>query len=204
VQREDELCIIERVRQGDVNAFEQLVKAYERGVYTIAYKLLKNSEDAQDAAQEAFVKAYSKLDTFRGEAKFSAWLYKLTSNCCVDALRRRREELSLTTESKEGEITELEIPDLRQNPELVLEKKELREAVRENLERLPAEYRRALILRELGELSYAEIAEELSVDIGTVKSRIFRARKKLHRLLCANGNFFENASSDIGEGRCAE
>ena len=204
MQKEDEQRIIERVRSGDTDAFEELVKAYERSVYTIAYKMLKNSEDAQDAAQEAFIKAYTKLDTYRGESKFSAWLYRLTSNCCVDALRRRRENLSLTSETKDGEITELDIPDLRQNPEKALEKKELREAIRENLEKLPLDYKQALILRELGDLSYVEIAEELSVDIGTVKSRIFQARKKLHKLLSANGNFFVNSSSDIGERRCAE
>lgn len=204
MQLEEEARIVQQVKNGNIEAFEALVKAYEKRVYNIALKMLGNPEDAEDAAQEAFIKAYMSIGTFRGDSRFSVWLYRLTNNCCIDLLRKRRDKMSLSVTGADGETVELDIPDERSGPEDEVIKKELRLSVREGLEKLPEEYRRILVLREIGAQSYAEIAEILDIDIGTVKSRIFRARKKLLELLRSDGNFFDVPASDYSEGRCAE
>lgn len=184
-----------------MDAFETLVRQHEKFVYNIALKMLRNEQDAEDASQEVFLKAYTSLASFRGESKFSVWLYRMTRNVCIDMLRRRRNDtVSLSVEDGEGGETETDIPDERFSVQKILEQKELRLAVREGLERLPENDRRILALREIGGRSYEEISEMLSLDIGTVKSRIFRARKKLCKILSDDGNIFEKDPSDKGKG----
>ena len=126
------------------------------------------------------------------------WLYRITSNVCVDMLRRRRETVSLSVENEDGEPAELELPDERFDPAELAERKDLREQVGKALAQLPPDAREILLLRELGGQRYDEIAETLGLDIGTVKSRIFRARKKLCALL--DGNFSDGFSSKEGKG----
>ena len=113
--REQELAVIRRVQRGDANAFEYLVAAYEKNVYNLALRMTGNPEDAEDMAQEAFLKAYSSLDSFRGDSKFSVWLYRIVSNVCLDFLRKqkKRQSFSLSMEDDDGEEGELELPDLR-------------------------------------------------------------------------------------------
>lgn len=204
MQKDEEQRIIEKVKKGDTEAFEELVKAYERQVYNVAFRILSNVQDAQDAAQEAFVKAYINLSSFRGDSKFSVWLYRLTNNCCIDMIRRRKETISLSMDSDDGKNTTLDIPDDNQNPEQRVIGREAMQMLVKGIEGLPEDYRSCIVLREIGGQSYAEIAEILSIDIGTVKSRIFRARKKLFELMKDGGNFSYDNPSDITEGRCAE
>lgn len=201
--REEELAIVERVLGGDVNAFEALVLSYEKNVYNLALRMVKNAEDASDITQESFVKAYSSLASFRGESRFSVWLYRIVSNTCLDFLRgrSRRPTVSLYIENDEGEEAELDIPDVSQSPEELLERRLTRESVRRGLDALSAEYRQILLLREIQGLSYEEIAETLSMELGTVKSRIFRARKKLCDFLLRDGNISAAHSSGNSEGR---
>ena len=186
--REEEQAAVRRVLSGDANAFEALVKANERGVYNLALRMLGSEQDALDASQEAFFRAYRSLDAFRGDSKFSVWLYRITGNVCLDMLRRagRRMESSLTVE-EDGE--ELPVPDRRGDPQEALERKELRRAVREGLKTLEPAFRQALILRDLNGLTYDEIAQVTGLEPGTVKSRIFRARRKLAAYLRSGGNF---------------
>lgn len=201
--REQEAEVIRRVQKGDGNAFEALVTAYEKNVYNLALRMTGNAQDAEDMAQEAFLKAYNSLDSFRGESKFSVWLYRIVSNLCLDFLRRqkRRPASSLSVEDDEGEETQLDIPDVSQSPEELLERRLTREAVRQGLAQLPAEQRQILLLREIQGLSYEEIGQALSLEPGTVKSRIFRARKRLCAFLLADGNIPEVfASSKMGGG----
>ena len=201
--REQEAEVIRRVQKGDGNAFEALVTAYEKNVYNLALRMTGNAQDAEDMAQEAFLKAYNSLDSFRGESKFSVWLYRIVSNLCLDFLRRqkRRPASSLSVEDDEGEETQLDIPDVSQSPEELLERRLTREAVRQGLSQLPAEQRQILLLREIQGLSYEEIGQALSLEPGTVKSRIFRARKRLCAFLLADGNIPEVfASSKMGGG----
>ena len=200
--REQELAVIRRVQRGDANAFEYLVAAYEKNVYNLALRMTGSPEDAEDMAQEACLKAYSSLDSFRGDSKFSVWLYRIVSNVCLDFLRRqkKRQSFSLSMEDDDGEETELELPDLSRLPEEELEKKLTRDAVRRGLAQLPEDARQILLLREIQGLSYEEIGETLGLEPGTVKSRIFRARKKLCAFLLADGNIPDAFSSSSSRG----
>ena len=195
--REEELEIILRVRAGDTDAFEALVLEHQNKVYSLALRMVGNEEDARDMAQEAFIRAFNSLASFRGESKFSVWLYRLTSNICIDFLRGRakRRTVSLNWEDEDGEEGELEIPDERFSPEARLERTELRESVRRGLDSLSPEYREILLLREINGLSYDEISRALNLEEGTVKSRIARARLALRKFLVSSGNFSDSASS---------
>ena len=193
--REEELRILQKAQAGDMDAFETIVNANEKAGFNLALRQLGNREDAEDAAQEVFVKAYSALKSFRGESKLSVWLYRITSNVCVDMLRRRRDTVSLSLEAEEG--AELDLPSDSFDPAVLVERSDLKVQLAQALKSLSDDYREILLLRAIGGLSFEEIAETLSLDIGTVKSRIFRARKKLAEIL---GNNSENTSSKDGKG----
>ena len=177
--REEELEIILKVRSGDTEAFEALVLEHQNKVYSLALRMVGNEEDARDMAQEAFIRAFNSLGSFRGESKFSVWLYR---------------------EDEDGEEGELEIPDERFSPEARLERTELRESVHRGLEQLSPEYREILLLREINGLSYDEIGRALGLEEGTVKSRIFRARKKLSEFLIREGNIPGSLASNERKG----
>ena len=188
-----ETDIVKRAAHGDKTAFEQLVKENQKNVYNLALKLMKNPEDAADAAQEAFLKAYLKLPSFRGDCKFSVWLYRLAYNCCMDMLRKANTGniISLNSDDKDGEETTVDIKDVSDGPEEAMIRKETREIVRYEIGRLPQEQYEALVMREISGMSYKEISETLSISEGTVKSRIFRARTGLAERLKENGTFSE-------------
>ena len=200
--REQEAEIIRRVQSGDTDAYEALVTEYQKNVYNLALRMTGNPEDAADMSQEAFIKAYSSLALFRGDSKFSVWLYRIVSNVCLDHLRRqsRRQTLSLSVEDDEGDEAQIDIPDLSQSPEELLERQLTREAVRRGLDSLPPAQRQILLLREIQGLSYEEISAALNIDEGTVKSRIFRARKKLCAFLVSDGNIPGSVSSSRQRG----
>ncbi len=195
--REEEQRCIARTLKGDAEAFAPLVRAYEPGIYGLCFRMARNTEDAQDLTQEIFLRAYRALGSFRGESRFSVWLYRLGHNVCLDFLRRRKRqwEVSLTQTDEDGQEQELEIPDGRYEPDALLARAELRRAVRQGLMALPEDQRRILLLREIGGLRYDEIAAVLELEEGTVKSRIFRARKKLCEVLRKQGNIFEDMPS---------
>ena len=195
--REEEDILIAKIRNGESAAFEKLVLENQTKVYNLALRMVGNQEDAYDMSQEAFIKAYNSIAFFRGESRFHVWLYRLTTNVCLDFLRSqgRKHHDSLTYMNEEDDDKELEIPDNRFSPETLAEKKELREVVNRGLLSLPKDYRAILLLREVDGLSYEEIAHTLSLEEGTVKSRIFRARKRLCAILSADGNFSYGLSS---------
>ena len=193
---EEERGAVRRVLAGDTAAFESVVLAYEKLLYNISLRMLGSPEDAADAVQETFLRAFSSLNAYRGEGKLSGWLCRIAGNICLDVLRRRRETVSLSVEGGEGETVQWDIPDERQDPAALTERKELRERVRRALEELPPDFRLPLLLREYGGLHYDEIARSLDLDPGTVKTRIFRARKKLCAILSADGNYFSEATSN--------
>ena len=187
---EEEMQIIAQVLDGDTNAFEALVNDQKKIVYNLALRMVGNEEDAYDLSQDAFLKAFTGLSSFRGDCKFSSWLYKLTTNLCLDFIRKRNRHkvIPLTFEDEDGESEYLEIPDETYAPEPRTEQKQLRESVREGLNKLPPQQREILVLREIGGLRYDEISRQLNIEEGTVKSRIFRARKKLCEILSKDGN----------------
>lgn len=199
--RDEEKIIIKKAQKGDPTAFEKLVTANEAFVYNLALRTLRSEQDAQDACQEVFIKVWTSLGSFRGDSKLSVWLYRITGNVCTDILRRRKgDTVSLTFEDGDGGDTELEIPDSAPGPYEILEKKERSAALSAALFSLPEEHRRPLILRESGGMSYIEISKALNIEVGTVKSRIFRARKKLCEILSEDGNFFDIAPSNARKG----
>ena len=200
--REEEYAVIRRVCAGDTDAFEALVTAYQKQVYNIALRTVGNEEDAADMTQEAFLRAYRSLGSFRGDSKFSVWLYRLTTNICIDFLRSRgrRPTVSLTAADEDEEPQELDVADDRFDPVQSLERAELRRAVQRGLASLPEDYRRILMLRELSGLSYAEIGQVLRLEEGTVKSRLFRARKKLCDFLRKDGNLPDSFPSNNMKG----
>lgn len=200
--RETDEEIVQRVLTGDYNDFERLVNRYSKNVYNIALRMVRSPEDAEDLSQEAFLKAYRSLSSFRGDSKFSVWLYRIVSNVCLDHIRKKKKEneVSLSVEDDDGEETELEISDISLSPESLLEKKLTVESVRNGLDSLPEDSRRILLLREIQGLSYDEISGVLDLDPGTVKSRISRARKKLCAFLIADGNISDRFTSNTSEG----
>lgn len=187
-QQESEL--IRRVKRGDGDAYEALVLEHQKGVYNLALRLLGDPEDAADVTQDTLIRAYSSISGFRGDCRFSTWLYRIAVNLCRDHARSRsrRPTVSLTVTDDEGEETILDAADPSPTPEEQLLRRETRRAVRRGLDALPSDQREILLLRELGGLSYEEIASTLSLESGTVKSRIFRARKKLCEILMEDGN----------------
>lgn len=205
--RQEEREIINKVISGDTEAFEALVLEHQNKVYSLALRMVGNEEDARDMAQEAFIRAFNSLTGFRGDSKFSVWLYRLTSNICIDFLRSRakRRTVSMTMTDDDGEETgELEIPDDTWSPAEQLDRTLTRESVRRGLDSLSAPYREILVLREIEGLSYDEIGEVLGIEAGTVKSRIFRARKKLCDFLVKEGNIPEFGASNAAKGGAGE
>lgn len=178
--------LVQAAAGGDEEAFAELIRRHEKKVYNLALRICGNTEDACDAAQEAFLSAWKGLPNFRGEAGFSTWLYRLTSNASIDLLRRnkkQRGEISL-----DDAAAAIDPIAGEPSPQEQAEGVELREAVTAGLALLSEDHRQALVLREMRELSYGEIASELGVDLGTVKSRISRARSALRKILLSSGN----------------
>lgn len=182
-------------RRGDTDAFESLLRLYEKRVLALTMRMCRNPEDAQEAAQEAFLAAWQGLPAFRGESSFSTWLYRLTSNACVDLMRREGRHSASAGPSLNDEDTGLDLPDRAPSPQEAAEQRELRGQIEAGLRSLSPEHRQVLILREIHQLSYEEIAQALSLDLGTVKSRISRGRRQLRNFLIRSGNFSPPSAS---------
>jgi len=194
--------IIHRVLGGDKNAFEGLVLENQKNVYNLALKMTRNEEDALDLSQEAFVKAFRQLGNFRGDSRFSVWMYRLTYNLCIDFLRRKKKEanvISLDFEDDSGDVMSLEIPDLRDMPEDSVVRGEMRKNITESIYALPLKHREMVVMREITGMSYDEIAKTLKMNVGTVKSRLARARLKLIEILKEKGTFPESFRPIIQE-----
>lgn len=181
--------LVDAARQGDEGAFESLVRLYEKRVFALAVRMCGNQEDAAEAAQEAFLAAWQGLRFFRGDSSFSTWLYRLTSNACVDLLRREGRHRAAAGPSLDDEDLNRDVPDTALSPQEEAERRELRAQIEEGLRALSPEHRQVLVLREMHQLSYDEIADTLDLDVGTVKSRISRGRKQLRNFLLRSGNF---------------
>ena len=184
----NELLLISRARGGDRDAFGELVEQYRDNVYRLAYRMCGNTYDADEAAQEAFVAAWRALPNFRGDAKFSTWLYRLTTNAAIDVMRREKRHQTVG----DGEM--MDLADDADSPQETVERTEQQEAVQKALATLSEEYREVLLLRYMEELDYAEIAEVLQLPSGTVKSRINRAKAALKAALLKSGNIFGGSS----------
>ena len=190
--------LVQRAKQGDEESFAALVEQNQGRIYNLALRMTGNPDDALELSQEAFLNAWKGLGKFQGDSSFATWLYRLTSNVCIDFLRRekRRSARSMTISlDDEEEARQAELPDERFSPHVEAERRERQETLRAGLSTLSAEHRRVLILRELEGLSYGEIAQVLGLEEGTVKSRIARARLALRNYLKKQGNFFDSSTS---------
>ena len=182
-----EADLLERARQGDKEAFYNLVCPCERAVYTAAVTILNNSADAEEVAQEAVLKAFANLASFRGEAKFSTWLIQITINESRLKLRKDRRHLYESVDEQraddEGEYSPKDFADWREVPSEALQRRELREALKQAIAHLPSMYREVLILRDVQQRSIQETAQILGLTEGSVKTRLLRARLQMRDAL---------------------
>ena len=178
--------LVERIRSGDRQAYQGLVEKYQQRVYTIAYGVLHNREDALDVSQDVFIKAYRKLKNFRGASSYYTWLYRITVNMAIDHQRRRKNIVEVEYDERIGGDEESDTQSRTpqpENPAEALERKELNQLIMGAIQALPEEQKTILLLREVEGLSYEEIAEVTRISMGTVMSRIHYGRKKLREVL---------------------
>jgi RNA polymerase sigma-70 factor, ECF subfamily len=179
--------VISRVIAGERELFYDLIKPCERAVFLTAFSVLKSEADAEEVVQEAALKAYKALSSFRGEAKFSTWLVKITLNEARMRLRRSRAESEVSLEDfandGDSDYTPAVLTDWREIPSEALDRKELRVLLQRGLDELPEKYREVLILRDVRELNIEETAQLLGISIGMVKTRLFRARLMMQKIV---------------------
>jgi len=179
--------LIRRVNGGDKEAFYELVKPYERAVFTSAMSILNNQADAEEAAQEAVLKAFANISKFRGESKFSTWLIQIAINEARLKLRKDRRHLYESVDEprsdEEGDYIPKDFADWREIPSEALQRKELGDALKRALAALPEKYREVLILRDIQHLSIEEASQVLGISAGNVKTRLLRARLQMRDAL---------------------
>lgn len=181
-----EMALVDRAKSGDIGAFEELVKRYDRNVFRIAQHITQNREDAEDVVQDAFLKAFENLKQFQGQSKFYTWLVRIAVNEALMKLRRRRPErmVSLDEEVKtEEDSMPREIADWAPNPEQLYKQGELRDILTRTIQGLPPSFRTVFVLRDVEGLSTEETAVALDLSIPAVKSRLLRARLQLRERL---------------------
>lgn len=177
--------LVRRVQQGKGEAFEELVRRYERKVYNIAYRLLGNEEDATEALQDTFLRAYRFIPRFKFKSSFYTWLYRIATNVSLTKLRRRKKQttVSLDEPVKNTDDLILDIPDTHTTPEEAFEQKRLRERLQAAIEKLPADFRAVVVLRDLEGLSNEEVSKVLGLSVPAVKARLHRGRMALREKL---------------------
>jgi RNA polymerase sigma-70 factor (ECF subfamily) len=184
----DETALIQAARGGDLDSFNRLVLAYQDMVYNHAYRMMGEDESADDATQSTFISAYNHLSSFRG-GSFKAWLLRIVSNACYDELRRRKRRPTVPLEPLDDTGEEVEsarwMIDPAEQPEEQVERVELQRAIQHCLDNLPVEFRSAVIMVDIQGLDYSEASQAARKPIGTIKSRLARARLRLRD--CLNG-----------------
>lgn len=182
----DEAALIASAQKGDINAFNHLVLVYQEVIYNQAYRMLGALPAAEDATQEAFISAYRHITTYRG-GSFKAWLLRIVTNTCYDELRRQKRRPTTPLEPVDEDDQEIESPqwlaDTSGSPEELAERADLSRAIQNCLDELPAEFRSAVVLVDVQGLDYDEAALALGKPLGTVKSRLARARQRLRECL---------------------
>ncbi|MBR5236548.1 MAG: sigma-70 family RNA polymerase sigma factor [Clostridia bacterium] len=185
---------IKRCQEGNIEAYEELIGAYENKIVNYCYMMLRNHADAEDAAQEVFVKVFRFMKNFTGQSSFSTWLYKIASNVCLDFLRKKKRQsvdaVSIHQTSADGEEYVMPILDTAKGPYEQAQLSEAQRFLAKALNELSAEQRQVIVLRDVEGLSYEEIAEIVGVAVGTVKSRINRARQSLQKILAPHRELF--------------
>jgi RNA polymerase sigma-70 factor (ECF subfamily) len=184
-----DLVLIQAALDGSAKAYEALLRGYRKSVYHIALRMVRDPDDADDLTMEAFAKAFGHLSCYRPEFAFSTWLFRIATNGCIDFVRRKKlktQPLNAAVGLGDGESLLLDVCDHAPNPQEAFIRQQRIEVVQRVVTRLPAKYARLVRLRYFEELSYAEVATELQVPLGTVKAQLFRARELLLQLLQEN------------------
>lgn len=181
----EEQVWLEKAMEGDKEAFGKIIEAYQSPVFNLAYRMLNNAKEAEEAAQEAFIRAYTRLDSYNPDRKFSTWLLSITSNYCIDQIRKRRAIL-LSIDEPLAPHPAL-MSDKALGPESQMVHGQQEDMVQSLLAELAPDYRQAVILRYWHELSYEEIADVMDTTVSAIKSRLFRARKQLAEIGLAAG-----------------
>lgn len=182
--------LIQAAQKGNLEAYEMLISQYEKRIYALCLHLLKNSEEAYDAAQEVCIKLWKQLSSFKGQSKLSTWIYRMTTNQCLDIMRknkRKGQEISLFLDEALGEEEKLtDQTAIWHDISSHMEEKELGEVLRQGIGELKEDYRVIIVLRDVEQRSYEEISDILDISLGTVKSRLSRARSTLKKILEQN------------------
>jgi len=191
---ETDLILVERAKKGDLKAFSKLVEQNKKLVYYLAYDMMNNREDAEDISQEVFIKAYKSLANFRGDSKFSSWLYRITMNTCLSLRRNKSSKIKSGVEDIEDylehNLTEMKV-SYEQNPERFAERGFMKKNIDKALNVLSPREKSVFVLRNMNDLPFGEISEILKLTLGTVRSLNFRALKKLQNQL----SFYKNTLS---------
>ncbi|UQD50790.1 RNA polymerase sigma factor SigW [Bacillus methanolicus] len=176
---------IKEVIKGDQNAFGEIVELYKDKVFQLCYRMLGNRHEAEDIAQEAFIRAYVNINSFNINLKFSTWLYRIATNLCIDRIRKKKPDYYLDAEvsGSDGLTMYSQIAADTALPEEELQSLELQETIQKEISKLPEKYRTVIVLRYIEELSLNEISEILDLPLGTVKTRIHRGREALRQQL---------------------
>lgn len=172
---------LEKVKHNDNKAWEILISENEKMVYHIAYRMMQNEQEAKDISQEIFLKVYKNIQKFDEKSAFSTWLYRIAVNTCIDALRKRKRTESISLEEHRQQHYNEEIADSAQTPEESYLQKEKQMQVMETIQKLSPEHKAMILMRDMEDMTYGEIAECLSLSLGTVKSRIVRAREQFKK-----------------------
>jgi RNA polymerase sigma-70 factor, ECF subfamily len=180
---EDDTQLVTASQNGDQDAFASLVQRHQRRIFSLVLRMLQDYEEASEITQEAFLAAWLGLPSFRGEARFATWLYRIAYHCALKQLERRKRERLLLAAIEAKQL--LEEVNKQQQAEDILELRAWQAIIREQLEKLPTKYRIVLILRHLQEMTYEEMADILTLPIGTLKTHLFRARHLLKERLLA-------------------
>jgi len=179
---EEDFELLAKFKKGDQQAFELLVRKYKTTVFNTIYSIMGNAQEADDIAQEVFLKVYTKADSFKGKSSFATWLYRITVNRCVDELRRRKNKIiSYETEFNQEEKLKLKDVLASRGNDITekLRQKELQDIIQKAVNSLPEKYRIILTLKEIEGLSYKEISQIMKISLAKVKIWLFRARQKL-------------------------
>ncbi len=197
----EELSLVERARAGDQESFGALVRLHQRQVYVLALRMLHDSEEATEATQEVFLAAWQGLHAFRGDARFTTWLYRIAYNYCLKQAEHQRRAAQVKRELVEASAREQSLAESITGSRARDAEHLMRETVRSEINNLPAKYRAVLVLRHLQELSYEEMASIMRVPVGTVKTQLFRARALLKERLEDLGRFRDERVARAGEVR---
>lgn len=176
---------IKQVRKGDQNAFGEIVELYKDKVFQLCYRMLGNTHEAEDIAQDAFIRAYINIDRYNIDRKFSTWLYRIATNLCIDRIRKKKPDYYLDAEvaGTDGLTLYSQIAVDGPEPDEEISKIELQDIIQKEILKLPDKYRAVIVLKYIEELSLVEISKILDLPIGTVKTRIHRGREALRKQL---------------------